>query len=302
MQLQINDALRAGLAKVTGWVEALIQNLPEIVSAVAILLLFVFLARIARNLVKRIMDRATDHGPVKGLVAKAAYVAVLAAGIFMALGVLELEKTVTSLLAGVGILGLALGFAFQDIAENFIAGILLSIRRPFTDGDLVETNGFFGRIEDVDLRATHLRTPQGQLVRIPNGDVYGGAITNFSQADRRRVDLECGVSYGDDMERAAEVALAAMDGVAGRDPQWDPSLFYTEFGGSSINFVVQFWLEDSEQGTFLEARSDAMIRLKKAFDEHDVGIPFSTITLDFTEAGTRTLDEPLKVLERQVRA
>ena len=98
------------------------------------------------------------------------------------------------------------------------------------------------------------------------------------------------------MEGAAEIALAAMDGVTGRDPERDAELFFTGFGGSSIDFVVRFWLRDSEQGTFLAARSDAMIRLKKAFDEHEVGIPFSTVTLDFSQAGTRTLDEPLQLL------
>ena len=296
MQLELNQALSQGLAKVTGWIETLIQNLPEILSAVILLLFFVFLARTGRKVARRLMDRATDHGPVKSLVAKFVYVAVLTMGVFLALGILELDRTVTSLLAGVGILGLALGFAFQDIAQNFISGILLTIRRPFTDGDLVETNGFKGRIEAVDLRSTHLRTMQGELVRIPNGDVYGSPLTNYSQSDSRRVDLACGVSYGDDLEKARSVALEAMREVEGRDSAREPELFYTDFGGSSINFDLRIWLVDAEQSTFLKARSDAMIRLKKAFDEHDVGIPFPIVTLDFSEAGTRRLDEPLELL------
>lgn len=296
MELDIGQALNGALEDLTSWVEGFVRMLPELVAAVLVLGLFVLLARLVRGGVRRLMDRATSHGPVKSLLAKAAYLGVLAAGVFVALGVLQLDKTVTSLLAGVGILGLALGFAFQDIAENFIAGILITLRRPFTDGDLVETNGFFGTVEDVDLRATHIRTLQGQLVRVPNGDVFGNPITNYSQASDRRVDLACGVSYGDDLETAKRVALEAMAGVEGRDPDREPELFYEGFGGSSIDFVVRFWIPDTGQKAFLAARSDAIVRLKSAFDDHDVGIPFPIVTLDFSDAGTRRLDEPLQVL------
>lgn len=300
--MDFNQALQDAVAKVTEWMEALVLNIPEIISAVVIIVVFSLLARTARNLVRRIVDRTTDHGPVKSLLAKAAYLAVWALGVFLALGVLELDQAVTSLLAGLGILGLALGFAFQDIAENFIAGILMTVRRPFTDGDLIETNGFFGRVEDIDLRATHVRTPQGQLVRIPNGSVYGNALTNYTDSKKRRMDLACGVSYGDDLEKSRTVALDAMKEVAHRDTSRDPEFFYEEFGGSSINFKVRVWLEDAEQKTFLAARSDAVMKLKKAFDENDIGIPFPIMTLDFSEAGTRRLDDTLEFLKDQPAA
>jgi small conductance mechanosensitive channel len=296
----LGASVEAAISKVTGWVEALIASLPEIVAAVVVLVLFVLLAKAARSAVDRVMHRVTDHGPLRGLSSNATYVAVLGTGVFVALGVLQLDTVLTSALAGVGIVGLALGFAFQDIAQNFVSGILITIRRPFTDGDLVETNGYFGTIEGVDLRATRIRTLQGQLVRIPNGAVYGNPIVNFDQGPSRRVDLACGTSYGDDLERARSVALAAMKDVEGRDGSRDPEFFYKEFGGSSIDFVVRFWLKDTKQRTFLAARSDAIMRLKAAFDENDVGIPFPITTLDFSNAGTRRLDEPLKLLARSL--
>ena len=295
-RMDLRQAIDDALAKVVEWLEALIQNLPEIVSAILLLVVFSVAARVVRELTTRTMTRVTDHGPVRSLVANAAYIAVWAAGVFLALGVLELDRTVTSLLAGLGILGLALGFAFQDIAENFIAGILMAIRRPFTDGDLIETNDFFGRVEDIDLRVTHLRTLEGQLVRIPNGNVFGNPITNYSQAKGRRMDLRCGVSYGDDLEHARSVALAAMEDVEGRDTSREPEVFFEEFGGSSINFVIRVWLEDTEQRSFLASRSDAVVRLKKAFDENDVGIPFPITTLDFSDVGGRSIDAPLEAL------
>jgi len=295
--MDLNQAFQDAFDKVTTWIESLVENLPEMISAIIIMVVFFLIARRVRNVVKRLMDRATDHGPVKSLLGNVAYLLVVALGVFLALGVLQLDQAVTSLFAGLGILGLALGFAFKDIAENFIAGILMTFRRPFTDGDLVETNGYFGRVEDIDLRATQIRTPQGELVRIPNGSVYGNPLTNYTDSPTRRMDLSCGVSYGADLDKARTVALEAMRTIPHRDETRDPEFFYKEFGGSSIDFDVRVWLQDPEQTTMLAERSDAVIKLKKAFDDNDIGIPFPIVTLDFSDAGTRQLDEPLKTLK-----
>ena len=294
--MELNQALNDAVTKVTEWIEGLVRSLPEIVAAVLVLFLFSLLARGLRSIVRGVAGRVTQSGSLRDLAGTGAYVAVWGLGLFLALGVLDLDRTVTSLLAGVGIVGLALGFAFQDIAANFVSGILLNIRRPFVDGDLIETNDFFGHVERIDLRATQIRTLEGQLVLVPNKSVFGNPIVNFSAGGSRRMDLRCGVTYGEDLEKARSVALTAMQDVVGRRSDRDPELFYEEFGGSSINFVLRIWLEDPEQMTFLRARSDALIRLKKAFDAHDVSIPFPIVTLDFSDSGTRLLDEPLATL------
>jgi len=293
--MDITQAFDEAINKVTGWIESLIEMVPEIIAAVVVLVLVVFVARGVKKLAKNLMGRATDHGPVQSLVAKAAYLGIWGGGVFLALGILNLDKTVTSLLAGLGIVGLALGFAFQDIAQNFMSGILITIRRPFTDGDLIQTDGYFGVVEDVDLRATLVRSLEGQLVRIPNGRVYGGAMVNYSHATMRLVSFGCGVQYDSDLEQVREVALEAARGVPGRLESRDPEFFYEEFGGSSINFILRIWLADTSQPTWLRARSEGIIALKKAFDENGIGIPFPIRTLDFSQAGTRTLDEPLQV-------
>jgi small conductance mechanosensitive channel len=296
MEVDIGNALNTAVSDVTGWLEGFVAMLPELLAAALVVVAAVLAARAIRKGIRRATRRAIDHAPVRSLIAQVGYLAVLGGGVFLALGILQLDRTVTSLLAGAGIIGLALGFAFQDIAENFIAGVLLSIRRPFTTGDLIESNDFLGHVQDVDLRSTHVRTLTGQLVRIPNGDVFGAPIINFSQSAARRVDLTCGVSYGDDLETAKRVALDAINDVEGRSRKHDVELFFEAFGGSSIDFVVRFWIEDTGQGAYLAARSDAIQRLKKAFDEAGVGIPFPIMTLDFSEAGTRRLDEPLRLL------
>jgi len=297
MELDIQGALQQSLDKVTGWIEALIQKLPELVAAVIVLTLFWIGARILRRIALTLLDRVTDHGPLKSLAGKVVFVAVILTGLMVALGILNLGKTVTSMLAGLGIVGLALGFAFQDIAQNFMSGVIMSIRRPFTDGHLIETAGYRGVVQAIDLRATTLRPATGQIVRIPNADVYGNAVTNYSATGERRVDLECGVSYTDDLESAGRVALDAVAEVDGRDESREPELFWKEFGGSSVNFVVRFWIPfRASHADYLRAKNDAIVAVKTAFDAEGVGIPYPITTLDFDDVGGRTLGQQLEVL------
>jgi small conductance mechanosensitive channel len=294
MPFDLSNALQDSWEKVQGWIAAIITHLPNFIAAAVVLLVFWMAARIARRSADRLLDRVSMHRPVRNLITRALFLAVLAAGLFVALGILELDKTVTSMLAGVGILGLALGFAFQDIAANFIAGILISVRRPFSDGHLIESNGYMGVVDTIDLRATVVRTFQGQIVRIPNAEVFQSPLVNYSQSGNRRVDIPLGVSYADDLARAREVAIAAVEDVPGRDASRDVVCFYTELGDSSINFTVAFWIEFGGQADYLGARSEAIIRLKTALDANDITIPFPIRTLDFGVAGGRALAEELE--------
>jgi small conductance mechanosensitive channel len=278
----IENSLRDAWGKVAGWADGLVESLPNLIAAAVVLLGFWGLARVTRNVVRKVVDRIADQPEVNRLVATAAYVAVLALGLVLALGALNLDKTVTSLLAGAGILGLALGFAFQDIAENLIAGVILNVRNQFRDGDIVESGGYMGIIERVQIRATVMRTFTGQRVLIPNADVFKTPLVNYTQPGARRVDLAVGVAYSDDLEKARRVALDAVAGVEGRDETRPPELFYESFGDSSINFQVRFWIPfRARQTDYLEARSRAIIRIKKAFDEAGITIPFPIRTLDF---------------------
>ncbi|NNE69210.1 MAG: mechanosensitive ion channel family protein [Rhodothermales bacterium] len=279
--LEIAQATTTVWTKVTGWIEAAIAMLPNFVVAVLVVIAFVVVAKIIRRILRRVLATVVQNPQVSRLLQTVVYVSVVTIGFFVALSVLNLDDAVTSLLAGVGILGLALGFAFQDIAANFVSGILLAIRRPFQEGEMIETGGVTGVVQEVNLRSTIMRTGDGQIVLVPNKDVFGTAITNIYGSGERRVDILCGVSYNDDLEKAKNVALEAMKGVPGRDESQEPAFFYTGFGGSSIDFVVNFWTKNSgDHGAFLKAQSDAIMALKAAFDEAGVDIPFPIRTLD----------------------
>ncbi|ARA91766.1 mechanosensitive ion channel protein MscS [Rhodothermaceae bacterium RA] len=291
--MDLNQTFNLLVDKLQGWLDALILALPNLVAAVLIVIGFAFAARLVRRLIVSGMDRVSAYRQVNKLLGTIGYLGVLAAGVFIALGILDLDKTVTSLLAGAGIIGLALGFAFQDIATNFISGILLSIRRPFTEGDIIESNGYLGTVADVNLRSTKLRTFQGPLVIIPNKEIFQNPLTNYSELGQRRVDLSCGVAYGDDLDKARRVALEALEGLDVRDPNRPVELFYNAFGDSSINFTARFWIDFRKQTDFLHAQSEAIMRLKRAFDEHGITIPFPIRTLDFGVVGGEKLSDVL---------
>lgn len=293
--MNLANAWNLLIRKLAGWGRTLFLSLPNLLVAFLALIAFWILARLVRNLVQRLLKRVSHSEQVNWLLSQALYLAILLAGTFVALGILGLDKTVTSLLAGAGIITLALGFAFQDIASNLMAGIYLSVRRPFRRGQLIKTQDYFGTVHEVNLRWTEIYTQQGQLVMIPNKQVFENPIMNYSALGRRRVDLELGVSYGADLAKVREVAIRAVEEVSTRLPERQVELFYDEFGESSINCVIRFWVSFSKQPDYLEARSEAIERIKQAFDAEGITIPFPIRTLDFGPKGSERLAE---VLER----
>lgn len=292
--MNLDDPWNLLARKLAGWGRQFVLLLPNLLLAVLVVVLTWLVARLVRSMVARLLKRVSHSEQVNWLVAQVVYMAVFAAGTFIALGILGLDKTVASLMAGAGIITLALGFAFQDIAANLLAGIYLSVRRPFRRGQLIKTQDYFGTVNQINLRWTEIYTQQGQLVIIPNRQVFENPIMNYSILGRRRIDLEVGVSYSDDLARAREVAIQAVEQVSTRLPDRPVELFYEEFGRSSVNFVIRFWISFSKQPDYLEARSEAIERIKQAFEAEGITIPFPTRILDFAVKGGSTLSEVLK--------
>lgn len=267
--------------KLSDWLTSAVSMLPNFIVALIIVLVFVFLAKGVRQLFERLMRRVTDNHSLRTLMGSVLYLITLALGTFIALSILKLDGAVTSLLAGAGVIGLALGFAFQEIASNFIAGTMMSIRKPFQEGDLIETNDYFGKVVKIHLRTTDLITLTGQFVMIPNAEVFKKPIINYSRQKERRVDLGVGVHYNTDLEKAKQLALEAVKAIEGINPE-RVDAYYQEFGDSSINFTIRFWIPfTNAQKEYQDYRDQAVVRIKKAFDEHNITIPFPMRTLDF---------------------
>jgi len=279
--------------KLEAWINTLIQMLPNLAVALVVLIIFYVIGKLIEKAVNKLLSKVTSNKTIIHLLETIVGVLVIGIGVFIALSILKLDGAVTSLLAGAGIIGLALGFAFQDIASNFISGIILSIRHPFGIGDIIKTNGFYGTVTKMNLRNTIIKTPQGQVIYIPNKNVFENAMLNFTRSGERRIDLSCGVSYGDDLEKAKKVAIEAVKGLDNYNESKGVEFYYDEFGGSSINFKIRFWVNFRNNPDYWAARSDAIIAITKKFDENNIMIPFPIRTLDFGIRGGEKLNTML---------
>jgi small conductance mechanosensitive channel len=174
-----------------------------------------------------------------------------------------------------------------------MSGFIMALYRPFEVGDMVEVAGRQCRIQRVELRATEVETLDGLSILVPNREVFQNPIVNYTRTKGRRMDFTMGAAYSDDMEKVRRTVLEAVQNVPKRDMDRPPELFFQQFGDSSIVFQLRIWLSESDQPTFLAARSEAMIAIKKAFDRERITIPFPIRTLDFgaNAVGGQRLDQ-----------
>ncbi|MFK7969945.1 MAG: mechanosensitive ion channel family protein [Bacteroidia bacterium] len=287
--MDFNTLINELLDKLYGWAESFVLLLPNLVVAIAVVLAFWGISRLASKAAKSIIQRLSKNRAINRLVTNLTSFIILSIGLFIGLSILNLDKAVTSLLAGAGVIGLALGFAFQDISANFISGLLVGIRKPYKHGDHIQSNGYEGIVTDITLRNTAIKTFQGQEVLIPNKEMYQEPLVNFSSRGERRVDLEVGVSYKDDLDKVEKITKEAITGIEGVNKNRDISVFFKEFGGSSINLTANFWLDTCAQPGFLGTRSNVIKALKKAYDNEGISIPFPIRTLDFGIEGGKSL-------------
>ncbi|SMO45550.1 Conserved TM helix [Saccharicrinis carchari] len=277
--------------KVKSWVDTFVSMLPNFVVATLVMLATALVAKLIRRFVYKVMRRITKNEAINRLTSTVAVMVVFAFGFFIALRILNLDKTVTSLLAGLGIVGLALGFAFKDIAANFIAGIYLAIKSPINMNDIIKYQDAHGAVKKIGLRATTVKTFQGQDVIIPNRLIVQEKYTHYSINGERRVDLDVGVSYGDDLEKVEEVALTAIKKLSNLKKVKPVDLYFKEFGDSAIVFTVRYWVIYSPHNflEYLAALSQGIKNIKKAFDENDITITFPIRTIDFGIKGGKSL-------------
>lgn len=279
------------LDKLIGWAEQFIVMLPNLILAVVILLAFVFIGKLFRNLLRKVLNRTINNASLASLLSKIIYSIIVIVGAFVALSVLKLDKTVTSLLAGAGIIGLALSFAFQDIAMNFIAGFMMAIRRPFKVGQVIHCEGHSGVIKHISIRTTEISSFQGQEIIIPNKILFQNPLINDSENVYKRIDLVVRISHGEDLERVRDIAKKAVEEVPNRQEDRTIDFVYLSFEKSAIHCRVMIWVEFISQLEFLKSQSEAIIGIKKAFDKEGVKIPFPIRTLDFGVEGGEKLDE-----------
>jgi small conductance mechanosensitive channel len=254
--------------KLSRWGTYLIKMLPNFALALLILFGFIVGARLIQRIVHKLILKVSRSESISSLVSGILYSVVLIFGILAALNVLKLDQAVTSLLAGVGIIGLALGFAFQDLTANFIAGAFIAFKRPFDVGHIVETNGFIGSIEEIELRSTRLRTTAGLHVVIPNREIFQKPIINYSLTDSRKVELEFSVANTLDLAMTESLLknAIAQESTSARDVE----VFFSAIDEPKIKVYISFWTPNNDPVEFMRARHQAILRVYDAFIENNI--------------------------------
>ena len=292
-RIELQKALAQLIIKLNGWLTLTIKMLPNLVVAVIILVIIAKLTRPLAKLMARAVMRFSGYRHIARLTATMTRLAVFMAGIILALDVLNLDRAVASLLAGVGILGIAFGFASKDIVANFMSGILLHFIHPFRIDDLIRSGEFFGHVEAIDMRSTQIRNQQGQRIIIPNTNILGNPLINYTISGERRVDLPWSLTQVEDLPKARALAIKAVEALEWRIPDRPVEMFYEKVGDYTIDFEIRFWT-DPEQKVYLMARSEAIQAIKRTFEEHGIPMPSPVRVLDFGIVGGKSLREQLE--------
>lgn len=281
--------------KISGWLTDLLLLLPNLLLAIIIFTLFYLIGKLIKNITPDLIRKISKNRALGRFLATVFFITTIGIGFFIALGILQLDKTLSSLLAGVGIGGIALSFAFKDILSNFVSGIIIILHHPFKIGDLIEIKEYLGTIYRITVRTTLLKTPDGQIITLPNQDILQNPIRNYTTEGTRRVDITLGISYGDDLEKAKKTGIEAIKKLKFVDKEKEIEFYYTELAGSSVNVTIMFWIEfGNSPADWYKAQSTAIEAVKRTYDKNKILMPFPTTTLDFGPKGGRYLSEELK--------
>ncbi|WP_299777975.1 mechanosensitive ion channel family protein [uncultured Formosa sp.] len=289
MNEKFSSAWTKMLDKLETWFDNIVLNFPNFIIAFVVFLIVLLISKNINKVTLRFLDKSKLQRSMKNLISKLISAIIILLGLFFVLGILNLSKTLNTILAGAGVLGLAVGLALQGALANFYSGIVLSYVNFVKFGDWVESNGFEGEIIDIDLRSVTLRQVDNNLVYIPNKMVVDSPIKNYSTTSQSRVILGCGVHYDSDLNLVKELVVNTIfkefEAVTNKQ---DVLFLYKEFADSSINFETRFWIDSTSALEVAKAKSEAIIAIKAVFDANDINIPFPIRTLDFPEGFLNT--------------
>ncbi len=262
--------------------EGFIESLPSLAIAIFIVFLTWIVARFGARISDMIVGRTELRASLKTLIDTLVKLGIWLAGLFIAAIVVMPGLTAASLLAGLGIGAVAIGFAFQDIFENFLAGVLIMLREKMRIGDVIECEGISGKVEHITLRETHVRKLSGELTVVPNSILFKNPVEILTDDSQRRHEVVVGVSYDTQLDRAAEVIRQAVEDVEDVLASKGIDIFAQEFNSSSVDFLVRWWAGSTPRDGW-ESKDKVVRAVKAALDEAGIEIPFPYVTHTFKE-------------------
>ena len=260
-----------------------VRALPQLGIALFVILITWIVAKGARRLLDRMLRQADLRRTLINLFETLLSVMVWTIGLLIAATIVFPGVTPANLLALVGLGSVAIGFAFKDIFENFLAGILIMLRKKVNIGDVIECEAVEGRVEQITLRDTYLRHLSNELVLVPNAYLFKNPLKILTDAPLRRHEVEVGVAYDVDLDEAVTVITRSVQAVETVEAGKPVEVFAKEFGDSSINFLVRWWAGSTPVQAHM-SRDRVVRSIKRALDDAGMEIPFPQRTLWFRDA------------------
>jgi len=251
------------------FVEGFLAKIPDLIFALIIFIVSLYLARIVSNLLRRVLNRQKAPAGVTHILAQLVFWSIIVAGTITAL---ERLFQVTAFLAGLGIIGFTVGFALQDVMKNFASGIILLLQQPFHVGESIGVKGFDGTVLAIDLRATEMRATDGRIIILPNAEVLANPIINYSRAYQRRVDVSLNLPLTSEPDTVRRIVLEAIHSVAGFIDHPEPVIVFHNLTDSALELNASFWVEVAKLDP-LQAKDIVLLKIKSALGARGIEIP-----------------------------
>ncbi|MGI9174522.1 MAG: mechanosensitive ion channel family protein [Rhodothermales bacterium] len=271
--------LSVALAKIQDMAQGAIRLLPNLVLAVLVFLFFLLVAQGVRKLIVKSTESRSRN--LSLLLGRLARTAIIIFGVLVAISLVT-NVGASELIGILGVSGVAIGFAFKDIFENFLAGILILLTRPFVVGDQIKMGDYEGTVENIETRATTLKTFDSKRAVIPNADLYTNSVVVNTAYDRRRSEYDVGIGYEDDIDKAKELILEATRGTEGVLESPAPQALTVELAGSSVNIRARWWTKPDQASAVL-TKDRVITAIKQRLDAGGINIPFPIRTVYFND-------------------
>lgn len=262
------------IEKLDTWLDGFIKNIPNILVAILVFIAFIYIARFFGRTVKKLLKkRGRDNfGEILGSFTKWV---LLIVGVMLSLTIMSPNLSPADLIAGLGVSSVAIGFAFKDILQNWLAGILILMRRPFEIGDQIVVNGFEGTVERIETRATIIRQYNGKRIVVPNSEIYTNSVKVITANDLIRSQYDIGLGYDQDREKAMQILKETIENTEGVSSEKPVDVLPWDQADSWLTIRVRWWT-NSDRPDVVKAYSKVILNTQNAMDEAGIDLPFPT--------------------------
>ena len=274
-----------------------VERIPYFVASIVVILIFWFLSIVFKKVVYKFLGSRNRHQNLVKVFQRVGGALIIFIGFMIAMVVAVPGFTPAKLIGALGIGSVAIGFAFKDIFQNLLSGILLLLSEPFRIGDQIVSGEYEGTVEDIKIRATTIKTYDGRQVVIPNSDLYTSALTVNTAYKQRRLQLAVGIGYADDIAEAKSEIMQALNRADSVSKQASPTIIAVNLGDSTIDLVVRWFIDDGTQANKVSSIDQVLIEIKTALDKAGIDMPFPVRTIDLSDPSVKAIVNKLNEQE-----